>query len=308
MENELSFIRYLASKKTVDDRSLNRLVWAALADEVAKRDKIPPMNILELGCGIGTMIERCLDWGLFTRANYTAIDSQRENILEAGKRLREWTRTAPGSTLEKNDDSFRLKGAAIDVNVKLESRDALDLIDSENEQGRYDLLIANAFLDLLDLPSVLPKILNLIKPNGLFYFTINFDGVSVFEPRLNPELDDKIEYFYHRTMDERLIDGKPSGDSRTGRRLFNLFDRCGAKVIEAGSSDWVVFPRSDGYFADEAYFLHFITDTFRLALESSPNISADELSLWFNTRQKQIAEQKLIYIAHQLDFLGVTNL
>jgi SAM-dependent methyltransferase len=68
------FIRYLAAKKSLDDRSLNRQVWDALKQARRSWPESAPLRVLEVGCGIGTMLERLLDWGLLTRAAYTGID------------------------------------------------------------------------------------------------------------------------------------------------------------------------------------------------------------------------------------------
>jgi len=45
-----------------------------------------PLRILEVGAGIGTMIERILDWNLLEHAIYTAI-VQAENKVRALDRL-----------------------------------------------------------------------------------------------------------------------------------------------------------------------------------------------------------------------------
>ena len=70
-------------------------------------------------------------------------------------------------------------------------------------------------------------------------------------------------------MDTRRCRGQPSGSSRTGRRLFGRLKAAGARVVAAGSSDWVVWPGPDGYPADEAYFLHCIIDTIDRALSGT---------------------------------------
>jgi len=56
------FIRYLAAKQPLDDRSLNRQVWDTLMQAVRDRPNPAPLKVLEVGCGIGTMLERLLDW------------------------------------------------------------------------------------------------------------------------------------------------------------------------------------------------------------------------------------------------------
>src|SRR5208283_1325313 len=79
---EDSFSRYLAAKAGLDDRSLNRQVREALAGHFQEQGKPSPFRVLEVGCGIGTMLERLLDWRLLDLYlgdfAYTGID------LEAG--------------------------------------------------------------------------------------------------------------------------------------------------------------------------------------------------------------------------------
>ena len=73
---------------------------------------------------------------------------------------------------------------------------------------RFDLIIAHALLDLLHLPAALPVLLQMVRPAGLFYFSINFDGATLFLPEIDPELDAQIEALYHRSMDTRITDGQ----------------------------------------------------------------------------------------------------
>ena len=84
------------------------------------------------------------------------------------------------------------------------------------------------------------------------------DGGTVFQPEIAPEFDAAIETGDPQTMDQRLMAGAPSGDSRTGCHLFAQLRATGVEMRAAGSSDWVVFAGSNGYAADEAYFLHCI--------------------------------------------------
>ncbi len=65
-----SFSRYLTAKRTVDDRALNRQVWHTLRENLPRRNRL---RVLEIGGGIGTMVERIADWGLTESATeYTA--------------------------------------------------------------------------------------------------------------------------------------------------------------------------------------------------------------------------------------------
>src|SRR6185437_11108614 len=138
----------------------------------------------------------------------------------------------------------------------------------ETDHGALaDVLIAKAVLDLVDVPAVLPGLLRLLTPRGVYWFTINYDGESVFEPG-HPH-DDQVMRAYHRDMDERVRYGRPAGESRTGRRLFRHLRTAGAPALAAGSSDWVVSAGPDGrYPGDEANFVRDILGTIRDALRS----------------------------------------
>ena len=243
MTDAFDFTRYLASKRTVDDRALNRQVWQTLADAVddeLARDR--PLRVLEVGAGIGTMVERCVEWGLFARSgfevDYTAIDSEENNIEVARRRL-----------------AHLPSGGKPGLRVRLETADLYEFAARRENRQRFDLIIAHALLDLLHLPTALPSLLQMARPGGLFYFSINFDGATLFLPEVDAALDGRIEALYHRSMDTRITDGQPSGDSRTGRKLFHALRGRRAEVLAAGSSDWVVHPVGGGYPADEAYFL-----------------------------------------------------
>ena len=104
--------------------------------------------------------------------------------------------------------------------------------------------------------------------------------------------------------DERITDARPSGDSRTGRHLFRNLAQAGFHVLASGSSDWVVFPVMGQYPADEAYFLHFIVHTMHGALHNDPAVAGEDFERWIAARHAQIKAGELIYIAHQIDFMG----
>lgn len=302
---EFSFIRYLAAKKSLDDRSLNRHVFSTLSRSLSAFSGPEPLRVLEVGCGLGTMVERLLDWGPLRRlAAYTAIDLQPENITAARERLKAYA-TREGYSLTADAGIFHLQfGPGQSLSLTLEAIDLYDFLQREQGRETWDLLIAHAFLDLVDLPATLPPLLSLLRPGGYCYFTLNFDGATVFLPPIDPEFDRRIEELYHQTMDQRLINGRPSGHSRTGRRLFQQLPAAGAQILAAGSSDWVVHPGPAGYLGDEASFLHFIINTVANALQGHPQLPEDRFREWVEERRLQIERAELIYLARQLDFLG----
>lgn len=277
---EYSFTRYLAAKKTVDDRALNGQVWQAVAAAVTAEKA---SRVLEVGAGIGTMVERLVARGVLGQGLYTAIDTIPANIAIAHTRLQHLSPT---------------------IQLELEAIDLFDFVAREQGRRQWDLLIAHAFLDLMDIPATLPCLFSLLRPGGLFYFTINFDGATILQPAIDAAFDAHIERLFHRTMDERMTAGKASGDSQSGRHLFHYLRQAEAQILAVGSSDWVVFAGEAGYPDDEAYFLHFIIETMRQALAGQPELDNGRFAQWIGQRHDQIEAGELVYIAHQLDFFG----
>jgi hypothetical protein len=303
-----SYRRYLAAKKSVDDRALNRSVWETLGQSLPASRRL---EVLEVGAGIGTMLERMLDWGLLSSdASYAGIDVQAGNIAAARERLGIYA-NQHGFQVSKptgqQDGGQRIWRPGQYVDIEWEATDLFDFAAREAGRRTWDLLVAHAFLDLLDVPSALPVLFSLLREGGLFYFSINFDGVTLFEPAIDPDFDEQVQALYHCTMDERLTAGKPSGDSRAGRHLFACLKAAGASILGAGASDWVVFPGPAGYPEDEAYFLHFIIQTIDGALAGHPKLDSQRFATWIAERHAQVDHAELVYIAHQLDFVGIAS-
>jgi len=253
------------------------------------------------------MVERLLDRGLLQNAVYTAIDLEPENIAAALERLGRNV-ASQGYQVTASAGGLRLEPRpGQSLQVVLEAIDLYDFLEREQGRRLWDLLIAHAFLDLVDLPATLPRLLSLLGEGGFYYFTLNFDGATVFLPGIDAALDQRIEELYHQTMDQRLINGRPSGHSQTGRRLSRLLPALGATVLAAGSSDWLVLPGPEGYPADEAYFLHFIIHTLAGALQGHPHLPQNRFQDWLEERHRQVERGELIYLARQLDFLGILN-
>ena len=298
------FTRYLAAKKSVDDRALNRHVWHSLAQAIAQATSDWPIQVLEIGAGIGTMVERLVEWGVLQQATYTAIDADPETIIESRQRLPAWMREHGFKVRQETATQQRFWRDGHDIVVETEVIDLQRLANRSHGRRTWDLLIAHAVLDLLAIPITLPSLLSLLRPDGLCYFTIAFDGATILQPAIDPEFDVAIETLYHLTMDQRWSADHLAGDSCTGRHLFGHLHAAGVEILDAGSSDWVIFAGPHGYPGDEAYFLHFIIHTIGAALEGHPALDPIRLTRWIAQRHAQIEAGSLVYIAHQLDFLG----
>src|SRR6516164_7233990 len=290
----LDYARYLAAKTTVDDRALNRHVLP----ELCRLMRAGAPRVLEVGAGLGTMVARLTDWGVVRAGEYVLLDADRRLLDRSRRWLCDWA-AARGLRSDLLPDGLRVG----DIRVRLVHAE-LDSYLAAAHGAPADVLIANAVLDLVDVPAVLPGLLRSLVPGGVYWFTINYDGESIFAPG-HPH-DDQIMRAYHRDMDERLRYGRPAGDSRTGRRLFHHLWAAGAPALAAGSSDWVVSAGPDGnYPDDEAYFLHSILRTIQNALRSREDqVEPGDLADWLAVRGRQLAAGELVYIAHQLDFVG----
>lgn len=310
MTGDDSFPRYLAAKRTVDDRALDRRVWDVLAAELERRGGAP--DVLEAGAGSGAMVERLVGGGLVRRGRYTAVDVDAGVLAEARRRLPAWA-TERGIAAVKRGGGLEMRTADGVVAVELVAADLAELLpepgrrDSVTGRG-YDLLVAHAVLDLLDLETFLPRLLAPLTPGGLCYFPITFDGGTFFQPPL--ELDAQVAALYHESMDRRKAVGRPGGSSRSGRRLLAALPAAGVEILAAAASDWIVLPAphgsGGGYPGDEAYFLRYLLDTIEGALDDHPGLDRHAFAAWLRRRRRQVDRGELILIAHQLDVLGRT--
>lgn len=301
---DFTYTRYLAAKKSVDDRALNRQVFEVFAQALRHHQESGPAAVLEVGGGIGTMVERLWDWEVLTNADYTAVDLLPDNITAAQTRLPVFARERGLTVAETGENSLVLTGPRRSLRLTLKGLDVFDFAAREAGRSVWDVLVAHAFLDLVDLDTAIPRLFALLRPGGWFYFTINFDGASILVPYLDPALDALIEKVYHETMDQRRVDGRASGSSCTGRLLFTVLPRFGGRIQAAGSSDWVVFPGPEGYPQDEAYFLHYLIHTVAGAVHGHPLLDEGSCREWTARRHQQIERGELAYVAHQLDFFG----
>ena len=288
------YARYLAAKTTVDDRALNRQVLG----ELCRLMPAGTPRVLEVGAGLGTMVARLLDWGVVSAGEYVLLDADRELLDCSRQWLRDWA-AARGVRSDLLPDGLQVG----DLRVRLVHAELGSYLEAAHG-ALADVLIANAVLDLLDVPAILPGLLRLLVPGGVYWFTINYDGETIFEPG-HPR-DDQVMRAYHRDMDERVRYGRPAGERRTGRLLFHHLRAAGAPALAAGSSDWVISAGPDGiYPANEAYFMRRILDTIRDALRNRPDwVDPEDLADWLAVRCRQLAAGDLVYIAHQLDFTG----
>jgi SAM-dependent methyltransferase len=291
---QYSIVRYLQSKQPVDDRAINRNVLSAL--ERFTRGRATP-RVLELGAGVGTMVSRLADWNVLGRAEYTLVDRDSDSLAAARRHLESW-----GTVTQSSVDAIAVEKGDGRLDVEFVRADLFEFLDAASQTRPYDLVFANAVLDLTDLEPTLPRIWKALAPGAGYWFTINFDGETIFLPEL--PLDGAVAEAYHGTMTADAA-GTRAGHPQTGRRLLVALPRSGATLLAAGSSDWVVFPIKGAYPSDEAYFLHHILDTVNTALAQHPKLDPKAFEGWMSARHAQVERAELSYIAHQLDVFGL---
>ena len=301
-DRSFDFIRYLEAKKTVDDRALNR----AVLDQFSKRLKQKTLHatdtirLLELAAGIGTMFERLMEWGIIDCAQYTLMDSCLELIAHAKVRLAKWAHRHQYHIEPLSDMCWRLSRGQQRVDLRFHTGDVFAYLEQQQVDS-WDVIISHAFLDIIDTGLLIPKVLSVLKRDGIFYFSVNFDGETILLPAIDTQLDEQIIADYHRVMDQQRPEGRHVTGTRTGRYLLTQIPSAGAKIIAAGASDWVVFPHDQKYAEQEDYFLHSIINTISDTLHEQTSYP---IKSWLDERHQQINRGELVYIAHQLDVLG----
>ncbi len=291
---------YLAAKKSIDDRALNRYVWTELCQALPQITGGDPANIVEIGAGIGTMLARMVDWGLLTGpATYLATDCDAGHLRLARRYLAAWADERGHALHWPEQQRGRLSTAQAEIALVFEAVRAEEMARWTESRGTFHLLIAHAVLDLIDLPAVLPGLLSLLTGNGLAYCTCNFDGATHFLPEYPGEEEQEILRRYHASMEARL-----TGASRTGRRLLSLLQGPGFELLAAGSSDWIIHPRNLTYSGDEVVFLHALVATVEQELTGKSGPPPPGLAAWAHTRHQQVEAGALTFLARNLDLLA----
>ncbi len=301
--DDATFIEYLRVKKALDDRSLNRSVWETLVAAMPRAEREQPWKVLEIGAGIGTMIQRLIEWDFLHFASYLALDASPVFLAEARSYLGNWA-IRMGFDVRNEESGLAICAAFHELQIQFIAREVDPWLATVNPSAEFDLVLAHAFLDLVNLETTLPLLLGCLKKGGLFYFTINFDGLTVIDPPLEGYLDEQILSLYHRTMEERLAGQKPSAGAYSGRRLLGALRKAGGRLLRAGASDWVIHPVEGNYLSGEDRFLRFLLQMMEESLRERSEIDPARLHDWLEQRFHQIDQRQLSLIVHQLDFVG----
>ncbi len=298
IDETFDYPAYLAIKQAIDDRSLNQSVWQALAASLKSQVVSHGFKLLEIGAGTGSMIIRLLNAGLLDHCQYFAVELEPGFARVAENELSVWAGAngyrmdvigASSWTLGKDEEVIEIQWLAVDI---------LELT-SDFASGYFDMLIGHAIIDLLPVPECLPGLLNLVKPGGDYYFSLNYAGVTSFSPIHPRDLD--ITEAYHRDMDTRFP-GIKWRASQTGQLLGSWLKEQGHQVLAEGDSDWQLSSGPTPSAADNR-FVGNILDTMAKALAG-----LEGLEDWLNLRRQQADSGNLLFFAANRDYFGRTNL
>lgn len=297
--------RYLEAKRTIDDRALSIRVLDRLLEELP-----PEPAILEAGCGTGTMVPRLVDWGVPGR--YRGVDRD-ERVIAFARSVRPAAFRYAGQPVTETETGFEVG----DLSVSFETGDALhafgdesdgaldafrdesgDALDAFRNESGADLFVASGFVDLVPIPDLLSVVESSLRPGGLAYLPITFDGGTIFQP--DHPSDENVEEAYHKGIADR-----PGRNPRAGRHLADELRARPGTLVAMAPSDWIVRPVSGMYPDDEAFFLGRILDFVASTIQES-SARVPDLADWLSTRRAQLSAGTLTYVAHQYDFLYKT--
>lgn len=297
IRESFDYVDYLSVKKAIDDRSLSRRVWDAMAGWIRdSRAGNGPLRILETGAGTGTMIERLLDAGLLDDAVYTAVELEPGFHDAARARLASWCADRGLRLREDPAGMHIVRGSAPGACIDWRTVDVLKVRDLY-PPASFDLVIGHAVIDLLPVPACLPGLLERVDHGGAAYFSLNYAGETRFLPS-HPD-DGRILTAYHRDMDGRFpgLDWTPS---RTGRLLGAWLAQQGHRLVEEGSSDWRLSAAAGD--PGTIRFIANILDTIETALGDF-----DGLPQWLSVRRRQLQAGELDFEAANRDCFCIIN-
>lgn len=296
IRESFDYVDYLDLKRSIDDNSLNSQVWQTMASWLtAEQLNGRTVRILEIGAGIGTMIERLLDAGLLSHCEYTAVELEPGFRDAAMQRLQFWA--------DKHDYQFSSLKHTLWSLVRENKLLSLHWVHGDALQtkqqfgpGTFDLIIGHAVIDLLPVPTAMPDLMSLMSTRGAYYFSLNYAGETLFLPPLTT--DQKIFQAYNNDMDKRFpgLDWRPS---HTGQLLGSWLTAQGHPVIAAGASDWELQSNPD---QPDNLFIANILDTIETALAGMPGLTE-----WLTTRRHQLRAGMLSFRASNQDYFGMNG-
>lgn len=270
-------VEYLKAKQTVDRRSYHE---RTRKEFLAHLPESP--NIFEAGAGTGVMARRLTNWEI-SKGSYVGVD-QFEPAIEYAREQ--------GS---KNDIEL---GQSNQFEAEFHTEDALDAnAIKELADVPFDAVIAQQFMDLVEISEAMNVFEQLTKQGGLIYLPLTFDGVSIFRPAHPADID--VLSAYHESMDDNV-----GQHSQTGRMLIDELTQRSGRLLSVGGSDAVIHPVDGSYPDNEKQVINQILEYIERSVSSDDVPGCNN---WIQTRRKQLSAGNLTYIAHRYDILYESN-
>jgi SAM-dependent methyltransferase len=275
---------YFEAKAFVDEKSLHqptKSLFLALVGRLKGR-------VLDLGCGSGKMLQRLLKWGIPKSTIYVGVDSD-PSVVEPFEHTFNSFFGQVQTIAKENRIEITAPGG---IRILLYTLGAEDFL---RKQTQFEVITSCSFFDLVNVYSVLP----------LAYENLRRGGSVYFEPVISSELDERVVRLYHDSMRRRnLTLGIADGEYCSGRKLAPVWQRCGGEVVSLGTSDWVICPRQGQYPKEERHVLQSIVNFVAQALRGCSELAPEEIDFWIRERRRQLENGELIFVAHNIDFLG----
>jgi len=273
--------RYLTAKLSVDERARDRRVRD---DLLAALPEAP--RVAEAGSGAGLTLSELYEWGV-RPSSYLGVDED-AGIVAFARHVFPRVLRRQGVDAIATSNGCRVG----DADLAFATGDALRVLpETAADDGGFDLLLAQSFLDLVPLDDALDAAAATVAPGGLVYAPLTFDGDTAFSPA--HAADDRVLGAFHDA-----IDATPGRDSEAARHVRERLRERGADALAVGASDWIVRPVDGAYRADERYFLARILEFVADAVDDVAG--ADD---WLAARRRQLAAGELTYVARNHDLL-----
>ena len=312
------FAAYLEAKFAVDSASLNAPLYDRFREYLRR---IVDPRILDLGTGTGAMLRRILQLDLPGRVHLIGLDQEERNLAAAVERMEQVLEDRGYRIVAKQNSAERsVRGRRGDSEIRIEF-----LLGDLLEPGTVgalqpvDCITAHAFMDLMPLRRAVAVIRRLLKADGVFYPTLNYDGLTVLLPEYEDGgLERRLLRIYDRSMEARRSRGAKTGGAFSGRRLYRKLLEGGFAILGMGSSDWNVFPSEGAYTDDQKLFLGAILSMIEAEARGArrkqgaatrnreqPLVEPERLARWYADRLEAVQRNQLALIVHQIDLLAV---
>ncbi len=303
MSEHFDYLDYLESKVEIDFRSINRSVFKTFK-KLIESTKSP--IILDIGTGTGLMIRKILALKLKGAVKIYGIDYNTETQEKAFEMIKldleskKYTVKTLNNTHIAENDNRKLKITILNADFLNEE------IFRKLKKIGFHCITANSFMDLVPLNKAVKKVFMLLRENGIFYSSINYDGVTALLPKCQDNgFEQVLLERYNQSMDIRKVDGLLTGGSRTGTKIFNVVQDEGFKIVNYGCSDWQIFPEGGEYRKYEPAFLKSILSLIYEEGNKDKLFDDDKLRSWYRLRIGGVEDQSLVLITHQTDIVAI---